>query len=92
MLSAERAGAVPRSRDFLHLDEARTGAEVVLVGCGDREAAKRGATPSSIRRQVRSLKRLRAEEIESRVVHQFGSRALMPVSDCVSALQRRRTD
>jgi peptidoglycan/xylan/chitin deacetylase (PgdA/CDA1 family) len=47
-----------------------------------RQAAKRGATASAIRRQVRSLKRLRAAEIESRIVQWYGPRALMPVSDC----------
>jgi len=47
-----------------------------------REAAKRGATSRAIRRQARSLKRLRAEEIESRLVQWFGPQALRPVSDC----------
>jgi peptidoglycan/xylan/chitin deacetylase (PgdA/CDA1 family) len=47
-----------------------------------REAAKRGAGAGAIRKQVQSLKRLRAEEIESIIVQWFGRRALMPVSDC----------
>lgn len=47
-----------------------------------RESAKRGATASAIRRQVRGLKRLRAREIESRIMQWFGPRALMPLSDC----------
>jgi peptidoglycan/xylan/chitin deacetylase (PgdA/CDA1 family) len=47
-----------------------------------RQASKRGATTSAIRRQVRSLKRFKAQEIESRITQWFGPRALIPVSDC----------
>jgi peptidoglycan/xylan/chitin deacetylase (PgdA/CDA1 family) len=47
-----------------------------------RESARRGAAPAAIRRQIRSLKQLRAEEIEARLVQWFGSRALLPMADC----------
>lgn len=47
-----------------------------------RESARRGATSAAIRRRIRSLKRLRAEEIDSRLVQWFGPQALRPVSDC----------
>lgn len=46
-----------------------------------RQAARRGATAGAIRKQVRSLKRLRAEEIESHIMQWFGPGALTPVSD-----------
>jgi peptidoglycan/xylan/chitin deacetylase (PgdA/CDA1 family) len=47
-----------------------------------REARKRGTTTTVIRRQLQTLKRLRADEIESCIVQWFGTRALRPVSDC----------
>jgi peptidoglycan/xylan/chitin deacetylase (PgdA/CDA1 family) len=47
-----------------------------------RHASRGGATTSAIRRQVPSLKCLRAQEIESCITQWFGPRALMPVSDC----------
>jgi peptidoglycan/xylan/chitin deacetylase (PgdA/CDA1 family) len=47
-----------------------------------RESARRGATSRAIRRRIRSLKQLKAEEIESQLVRWFGSRALLPMSDC----------
>lgn len=47
-----------------------------------REATRRGATSGTVRRRIRSLKRLRAEEIESRLLDWYGPRALLPVSDC----------
>jgi peptidoglycan/xylan/chitin deacetylase (PgdA/CDA1 family) len=47
-----------------------------------RESARRGATVGAIRRQIRSLKRLRAEQIESQLVQWFGSRALLPMAEC----------
>jgi peptidoglycan/xylan/chitin deacetylase (PgdA/CDA1 family) len=47
-----------------------------------REASKRGVRTGVIRRRIQELKRLRAEEIESRIIEWFGPRALVPVSAC----------
>ncbi len=46
-----------------------------------RESTKRGVSSGGIQRRIRGLKRLRAKEIETRLVQWFGPRALRPVSD-----------
>lgn len=46
-----------------------------------RHAARQGASPRRIRRQAAALKRLRAEEIEARIIEWFGPGALRPETD-----------
>src|SRR5262249_31544318 len=46
-----------------------------------REAYKRGVSKEKVDRLFAELKRLRSEEIETRLKNEFGERALQPVSD-----------
>jgi peptidoglycan/xylan/chitin deacetylase (PgdA/CDA1 family) len=47
-----------------------------------REGLRRGVTTATMRRQRGTLKGLRADQLESWMVRQFGAGALTPVSDC----------